>query len=275
MDLVLDLITKKINTMVEAGNSDHIVSKRKAINSLFPYAILLEQGGQQRMIDVILGAARVSDSDISNLGKFMWDRVVLYISRLYEKDSPASLNRAIALISPYVPWEYKLNNSTAVFRWAEAAEAIPYTEEIGRSTIDTLLQIAAVDLLRPHIPIELWTWLKKRPSFPPVFHGLLAGGHADTVASIRRLQDIDLFKSYFLLVWTDKFKPHASAIHEMRSLISEKFGGSGMAGHREDLLKRLDCILEEVDQMPESVFQQKAKRRYTKLKDALLDLHEK
>ena len=39
--------------MVGASDSDQNISKRKAINTLFPYAIFLEQDGQQGMMDTI------------------------------------------------------------------------------------------------------------------------------------------------------------------------------------------------------------------------------
>jgi hypothetical protein len=57
--------------MVEAGDSGLIFSKRKAINTLFPYAISLEQAGRLGMIDVISRAGKVSDFDSPNHGKFM------------------------------------------------------------------------------------------------------------------------------------------------------------------------------------------------------------
>ena len=102
--------------MVRASDSYQIISKRKAINTLFPYAIFLEQNGQQGIMDAILRAAWVSDFDSGNHGKFMWHRVVLYISPLFEKRSPTSLNRVITLISPFIPWNSALNNETAVSR---------------------------------------------------------------------------------------------------------------------------------------------------------------
>ena len=137
--------------MVEAGDPKVVMSKRKAINTLFPYAIFLEQNGQQGMTDAILRFARVSGSAHSNHGKFMWCHIMLYISRLFEKRSPTSLNRAIALIAPFISWNGTLNNTIAVSMWAAAASAIPYTEEVGQNVVDALFQIAHLDLPRPHI----------------------------------------------------------------------------------------------------------------------------
>ena len=162
------------------------------------------------MIDAILHAARVSDSDVENTGKFMWHQVVVYISRLFEKRSPTSLDRVIALISPYVPWNGALNNLAAVSRWAAAALAIPYTEEVGQNVIDALFQIAFMDFLRPHIPTEIWMWLKRRPPVPPLYCGLQHASYVNTVAYVRRFGDVDLLKSYFLFAWTNKRNAPAS-----------------------------------------------------------------
>ena len=260
--------------MVESANSDLIFSKRKAINTLFPYAIYLEQNGQQGMIDAILRAARASETKSSNFGKFVWRHVMLYISRLFEKRSPTSLNRVIVLISPYLPWDGSLNNPIAVARWAAAASAIPYTEEVGVSVVDTLFQISWVDFLRPHIPIEIWGWLKRQPSLPPMYHGLLKGGHDDTVAYVRKLGDMDILTSYFLLIWMDRYTPDSNSTHAMERSIREDFCGVEMESYRKDLINCLDHVIGRLDHRLESspydTLLQEAKKRYTKLKGALL-----
>ena len=105
------------------------------------------------MKDMILRATGVSYFRSSNHGEFLWHRVALYVSRLFEKRSPTSLNRVITLISPFVPWKGVLNNTFAVSRWAAAASVIPCTDEIGQSMVKALCRIAYIALLRPHIPI--------------------------------------------------------------------------------------------------------------------------
>lgn len=272
MDHVTNLVIQKLETMIEAANSELIFSKRKTINSLFPYAIFLEQGGQRGMIDAVLRTARVSDSKFSNLGKFMWHRVVLYISRLFEKQSPASLDRVITLISPYVPWSGALNNPVAVSRWAEAALAAPYTEEVGRNVVDALFQIAVLDFLRPHIPIEIWGWLKRRPSLPPVYCGLQSAGHMNTVAYVRTLGDIDILKSLFVLVWSVQWSPLEKHVLEMEVSIKEDFGEIGMKDHRRDLMERLDHLLGELGRVEATTSVRETKRAYKKLKNALLEV---
>ena len=267
---VRSLITQRLETMVRASDSHQVISKRKAINTLFPYAIFLEQNGQQGMMDTILRAARVSDFDQDNHGKFMWHRVLLYVSRLFEKRSPTSLNRVISLISPFVPWKGALNNKTAVSRWAAAASAIPYTEEVGQNVIGALLQIASIDFLRPYIPIDMWEWMKRRPSLPPMYHGLLEPIAAIT-AYIHGLGDLELLKSYYLLTWTVRTYMSSGDFPVTESSIRENFCGAGMEmeNHRKDLIERLDQILE---QLSEDASMKKMKTQYTKLRDILLEV---
>jgi hypothetical protein len=261
--------------MAEAGDSDLIISKRKPINTLLPYAIYLEQCGEPGMISVILRAANASNSATSNPGKFMWPQVVYYISRLFETRSSTSLDRVIVLISPHVPWAGMLYSTIAVARWAAAASVVPYTEEVGSSVADALFQIALVDFLRPHIPINTWGWLKRHPSLPPISHALSKEGSERVILYLRRLGDIDILKSCFLLVWVDRFTPDSEVTRAMEDSIREDFRGTEAEQHRKDLTERLDHVLGLVDQRLESSPNdsplQEAKRRYTRLKNALLE----
>ena len=258
--------------MARASDSDQIISKRKAINTLFPYAIFLEQNGQQGTMDAILRAAWVSDFDHENHGKFMWHRVVLYVSRLFEKRSPTSLNRVITLISPFVPWDSALNNKTAVSRWAAAAPEIPYTEEVGQNVIGALLQIASIDFLRPHIPIEMWEWMKKQPTLPPMYHGLLEP-ISPIIAYFRAHGDLDLLKSYYLLTWTDRRYFLSRDFPAVESSIRENFGGIEMEEHRKDLTERLYQILGQLNfRRSEAAWVQKMKTQYEQLRDVLLEV---
>lgn len=258
--------------MAKASDAGRIFSKRKAINTLFPYAIFLEQDGKQEMINTIIRAARVSDSKSSNHGKFIWRHVMLYISRLFEKRSPTSLNRLIALISPYVPWDGALNNKIAVARWAAAASTVSYTEEVGQSVVVALFQIALIDLLRPHIPADMWAWLKRRPSLPFTYNGFAKAPDVVIITCVRRLGDIDILKSYFLLVWTYRNAFHPRNFHEMQTSIREDFGGIGMEHHRQDLVEGLDHVLGEFCRDDEPSAKREAKIQYIKLKDLLLEL---
>ena len=88
--------------MIASAPPDHIFSKRKAVSTLLPYAIHLGQGGQQEMVDVILSAA---GTGTSGLRKFVWRHVGPYFTTVFDKPSPPSLDQAITLLSPHVPWE--------------------------------------------------------------------------------------------------------------------------------------------------------------------------
>ena len=247
-----------------------IFLKRKAINTLLPYAIFLEQGGHQGMIVAISRAARVSDSDLKTHGKFMWPRVVQYISRLYEKQSPTSLNRAITLISPYVPWEGALNNPVAVARWAAAASTAPYSDEVGKSMVVTLYQIAFISFLRPHIPINTWRMLKTQPPLSIEGHGVREGCSRRVVTYIRALGDIDLLKSHFLLVWTEDWVPSLGNTHIMKASIREHFSGVEMAQQRKDLINHLDNLLTAMYRMNPNPLEKR--RRCAEMRDVLLEL---
>ena len=264
--------------MVEVPDSDIILSKRKAISTLLPYAIFLEQGGQQWFIDAIFRVARASGA-----GNFMWHRIMRYISRLFEKRSPTSLDRVIALASPYVDWAGALNSPIAVTRWVEAASATPYTEEVGQSVVDALFQIAYLDLLRPHIPIDIWGWIKRQPSLPPVRYEKQRRESSVILFFVHGLGDIEIFKSYLLLVWTDQWIPDPSASDYTEISIREVFGKSEMEHHRRDLIERLDHVLGQLDQRLEVCREhnqltlerdlQDAKTRYTGFKRVLLEVH--
>ena len=273
----MSLVTEKLEAMIEDANSGHILSKRKPINALLPYAILLEQGGQRGIIDIIFRAARASAS-----GEFMWRHAVRYMSRLFEQRSPSSLDRIITLVAPHMHWYSTLNNPVAVTRWATAALAVQYTEDVGQSVVDALFDIAKIEFLRPHIPIDIWRLLKRRPSLPPVYNGEMGNRHLAAIACIRRLGDIEILKSYFCIVWLDRFYPFADVLEEMESSIREDFGGSGMEGHRKDLLERVEYVLGQLDMRSEHPEKnkplisdrdlRKAKKRYTRLREVLLEV---
>ena len=123
MEQVSNIIVQKLETMVETADPNQILSKRKAIIALFPFAISLEKNGQQWMFNAVLRAIRASNS-----WKFLWCRIGLYMTVLFGESSPPSLDRAITLISPYIYWDDGLYGRITVTRWAAAIEAIPYTE---------------------------------------------------------------------------------------------------------------------------------------------------
>ena len=254
--------------MAKTATAGSIFSKRKAISALLPRAIFLEQGGQQGMIDAIFRAAKASE-----WGEFLWHRVLLYISRLFEDQSPTSLNRVIALISPYVPWGGLLNSTTVVARWAAAALTVPYTEEIGQNVVDALLYITCIDLLRPQIPIDVFRLLKRRPPLLPMQRGEIESWRIAAVIHIRRLGDIEILKSYLLIMWSDRVFPSSEILYEMERAIREDFGGPGveMESHRKDLVERLHSVLGTSSGRS---LDPEAEKTYTKLRDTLLGVDE-
>ena len=380
-----------------------IYSKRKALSALFPYAVSLEQYRGGEMVDAILCAARAS-----NAGSFMWHHVSPFITTLFDRESP-SLNQIIVLASPHVPWSEISNKKSRVTRWAVAVSALPYTEAVGQSVVDALLQIASIDSLRPCIPISIWAWCNyggqppplppintiapdtlgslniyrqhslsslisshisqpysevlrrylssrsssisipptmmpgpiithaptiypiastvmlpttmpaphmnnvypstttistspiiiptaqnirkmthwEQLSLPPGCLGRSKGNGGAIVHHVRELGDIRILKSYFLLVWSewDHIDDESGGFVEMQISIQEDFSGIMMQYHREDLIKRLDDVLEQLDQGFTYLVQYKpgihehniqiAKGQYGELKRVLLEVDRK
>lgn len=249
----------------------------KAISALVPYAIFLGRDGHQGMIDEI---SRVFST--SNSGGFVWHRLNPYLTTLFNESSPPPLNRVFTLLSPYVPWDEKSHNGHTVSRWAAAALAVPYTEEVGCRVVDALLQIAFIDPLRPHIPTDLWAWLKKLPCLPPESKGLGVGKEEAVVRHVRWLGDVEILKSYFLVVWSEWNFLFTAGFDEMRISVREDFGGGECKRHREDLVARLDHVLRELDRGWRYIVQYKpgivenqlrrAKAHYRRLKEILLEV---
>ena len=277
MGQVSNLIARKLNTMVEAPNMHTTLrSKYKTIGTLFPYATRLEQYGQQEMVDTILLAAR------AQVPIFQWHRIRTHITTVFDESSPPSLNQVIALMSPYFPWhrnEFPTKN--AVTRWAAAAATVPYSEEVGRSVVDALLQISGYTSLQALIPADVWALLKKWPSLPPVCLGRSIGAQQPTVRHVRQLEDLEILLSYFLLVWSEWGFP-TSGIDEMLISIREDFGGIGMWGYRGDLIRHLEHVQGQLDlglehfkyYKPETDEDrvQRRKERYGHLRDELLEV---
>ena len=274
MERVSRFIAQKLEIMAGTPDADPILSKRKAASALFPYAVRLAQEGQQGMIDAILHVASKSTS-----GGFMWRRIGPYITSLFDESSPSSLNLAITLTSPCADWGYEPYTRKAVARWAAAVRETPYSEAVGQSVVDVMLQIAYNTTLRRHIPIEIWAWLKKEPSLPPVCRGRFWGTYSRVIRYVQRLGDVEILKSYLLLVLSEWDPVHST---EADISISKEFGGIGMWSHREALIKRLDHVLGELDrglehfqqhqpqdQEPDIEFR---KKQYENLREELLEV---
>jgi hypothetical protein len=152
--------------------------------------------------------------------------------------------------------------------------------------VDTLLQIASESKLLPHISVDIWLWLTKRPSLPPLCQGRYGGTHPDIVKAVRALEDLEILKSYLLLVWSE-WDGQASigvcerGFRDICASTREDFGGVRNGHHRADLIRRLDCVLGQLDLGLEHLKQhnphttecdiQKMRRQYGELKEILLE----
>ena len=250
----------------------------KAISALLPYAAWQERHGRYATLDAISHAIRVSEAST-------WNYVV---PTLLNGNSP----RTTLLASHHTDWltltygdkPMTSGHEHMISQWAAAVSAVPYTEEIGQSVVHTLLSMGDPDpgILLPHVPIDIWALLEKQPSLPPDCHGRTVGTQDYIVRHVRALGDIKVLKSYLLLVWSEWDRPFPDGVSEMCISIRSDFSGSGMRHHREDLIKRLDHVIGQLDRglgyirqhkswMHEDIFQE-AKVQYRILREALLEV---
>jgi hypothetical protein len=212
---------------------------------------------------------------------FKWRHIGAHITAVFDESSPPSLNQVITLVWPYARrYHDGLSTRNAVARWVEVASTVPYSEVVGRSVVDTLLQISADDFLRSQIPLTMWAWLKKRPSLPPGCRGRSKGSGEYTVSHIRGLGDFEILKSYLLLVWSQWDRLDTHGFVEMQTLIREDFGGIEGYGHRDDLTKHLDLVQGALDRRLEWLKSHRMwirenrlmKKQYERLKNVLLEV---
>jgi len=266
--------------MIRVGDPHPIASKCEAITALFPYAIWREQAGKRDVFDTFLRLA-------SDLGRFgsVWHRIEPLVVMMLEEGSQVSLKEAIILAAPYFDWKKFGNGERLIQLWAAAGLEIPYTDKIGQSVVDALLQIACCSPLRPHIPVGMWLWLNKRPSLPPVCSGRRPGTTQGVVRTVRDLGDIDTLKSYLLLVWSEWNDLVVLGAKEMTRSLQEDFSGIGMLRHQEDLLHHLDRVLGELGRGFKYLHQHnpslgqsdvlQMKLQYGRLGETLLEVHAK
>ena len=255
-----------------------LAPKPYSISALLPYAISLEQDGDQEMVDAIFRLSCASE-----LWSFRWKYIERYTAALFSKPTPPSLNRVTILLSPYAPRDYW--NENVVSRWAAAVSAVVYSEEVGWSVVDTLLMLASRSDLQPYIPIRIWTWLKGALPRPPGCRRACWGTTPEVVDQVRTLGDLDILTSYFSLVWSEWTTPHDLGFAMMQVSIAEGLSGVGMRNHRENLIGRLDHILGELDRRPGRIKQHTSfvsegtipnrKEKYRALREVLLEVDRK
>jgi len=228
--------------LVKAADPSHIRSKYKPITAFFAYAVWQERNGQHKALDVLLRVVRAS----KRFG-FMWNRIRPLVVTLLDKQNNVSVKRIAILASPHL-WLWKFPASKHLIQsLAVAVSEIPYADEVGTSVVDTMLQVAFNPSLRSSIPPDMWSWLNKRPSLPPVCWGRYLAGHANILQTVRALRDTETLKSFLLLVWSEWNGPYSHGLKEMHTAIREDLGEIGMWRHREDLLRHLDNVLGQLD----------------------------
>jgi len=246
--------------MVEDPNQDSIRSKRKAVSALFPFAVFLEQGGRRGMVDVISRIAKASDS-----GKFMWYHVKPFVVTMFDKSNPPSLNWVLGLISPCLHWHDGPHGENTIAVRETAASAVSHSGEVDRGVVDRLLHIAFIGFPRP-----------------PSYGSSEQIGTGGDIRQVRALGDIGILKSYLLLIWSEwgSIDDQSGGFAEMQASIREDFSGIGMGRHREDLIERLDHIIQKLhlEQNPGFGLEdyvrmvQRAMGQYTELKRVMLEV---
>jgi len=270
-------------TLVNDHDRDTLYRKRKAITALFPYAAWQERDNQCGILGVFLDAAKTSRS-----AGFLWHHIEPFFATLLSGASHVSLKRAATLASPYFLWWsrsccFKKDKAQAAQAWVTTASAVPREKEIAPSAVDVLLQIAHLGLLQPNHS-EVWSWLTLQPSLPPICEGRRLGSDSHVVQTIRNLKDIEILKSYLVLIWSE-WNSLRSGFPEMCNSIPEDFGGIEMYSHRGDLMQRLDHVLGHLDrglahlryERPNThvIDLQKRKDQYGELRTILLETDRK
>ena len=242
MGQILGLITGKLETVAGARDQDALLRKCKAITALFPYAVWKRRDKTYPILDLVLHVANTTQPS-----RFWWRHIEPFMKILFGGTTHVCSNRTLMLLSPYMPWDRWDFREDRARGWAAAASTVPRVEGVAPSVVDTLLQVASSGLLPPDLRSDTWSWLTLRPSLPPVCKGREVGSHPRVVQMVRNLKDIEILKSYLLLIWSEWDSPRYDGYDSMLTSILEEFSGIGMNSHRTDLLQRLDHVLEQLD----------------------------
>jgi len=272
----LDLISKKLTALIDARDRDTLGRKRKAITLLFPYAVWQERSEQYKILDALSRAARTLRPM-----RLMWYHVEPFLGTLLNDTSRISLKRAAMLVSPCFPWDEWRHRKDLIQTWVTTASVVPKDEQVAPSVVETLLQIAYHNFasLQPNNG-EIWSWLTIQPSLPPTCWGRYLGSDFDVVQAARKLRDIEILKSYLVIVWSE-WDSLGSGFFTMYDSVREDFSGTELYFHRADLAQRLDHVLGQLDKGLEYLRQhrpelgeddvQERKDQYGKLRAILLE----
>ena len=230
VEVVLNLISRRLG----AGQGTITYDQNRAVCALTPYAIFMEKCGQEEIANAIMHVARGSMASVKP-----------HIIKLLGKPNSPFRNWLIAVVAQYVNWEDEEHGEDAVVAWAAAVSTVPDTGEVISGVVDMLMQITNIDSLRPHIPIEIWVWMKKLQSLPVADWPRYVTTTPDAVRHIRGLGDFETIGLYLLAVFASYRRTSTDILDEVKILIRGDFGGIGMWAHREVLLNRLDSILED------------------------------
>jgi len=274
MDEISDMITRKLETVIRDADPYTLGHRGTAVTAFLPYAVRQEQNGRRGALDALLRVKNVTKPS-----HFMEPWVEPFVAALLNEEGPISAKRAAILASSHMPWVHFTNGERLVQLWASAVLAVPYTEKIGQIVTDALLKIAGSPLL-PYIPSGMWLWLGKRPSLPPDCAERRWGSAEEVVRTVRVLGNVGTLTLYLLLVWSEW--DYVLGLEEMCVSIREVLGGIWMGRHREDLSRRLDHILGQLDLGLEYLRQskpglsedgiQRMKAEYGRLKEVLLEV---
>jgi len=258
---ISSLVTERVEALTE--DPGMVEQKCKAIIALFPYAARQEWDDGSRMFTAFLRALRYFPNrhwdGVFSQPTSLWRHVWPVIPTLLVEGSPIAVKRAAILVLAHVGKDALrdlANKGHLTLLW-KAVTDVPHTDEICRSVVDTMLQIASLSSAHPQeIPANAWLWLKKLPSLPPACRGRHEGSAREVVRMVRALKDVEVLKSYLLLIWSEWDSLTHPGFQEIWMSIQEDFSGIGMICDRADLRQRLDHILGKLESGTEDIHQQ-------------------
>ena len=169
--------------------------------------------------------------------------------------------------------------------WIAAASGLPDTDDVRESVVETLLEMAYDDKLRPHIPVVAWEWLKKRPVLRRGSRTDPYRTSEDVLQTVWDLGDIGVITSYLLLIWSEwNNLDRYGGCEGMQPMIREELNGINAVGSRAELIQRLDYVISQFDRGWESIYPPgrftddesflRAKEQYKGFRKDLLELDE-
>ena len=229
----------------------------EAIRVLFWYAVHQERCGDKNLFDAIVRLAGKQFNQ-NTLRELLWP---LGVSKMFTHASP----RAIIHVTPHLGLAKEQISATQdlISEWLTAISVTPHTEEVARSVVIALLQIAANGDLWLSIPADVWLWFNERPSLPPPGSGdSWWKSDPGIVRTIRGLNNAEILASYLVMVWSKWEHIFNVDYPEMRTSVQDGFRGIGMGCHRVELIQRLDYVLGELDRRSECLDAERYLWRY-------------